>query len=111
MLFDVTSPIFCPSRSADGSFTVSNLSPGSYVVDVTNPRYQFEPVRVDINSKGKLRARRVNHIVPSEVRYLLGDGDGSCGVEWVGAVDLRAVGGGVISGPARNESVFHWEAW
>ncbi|XP_043243020.1 ER membrane protein complex subunit 7-like [Amphibalanus amphitrite] len=56
--------------TADGSFVVSNLAPGSYVVDVTNPRYQFEPVRVDINSKGKLRARRVNHIVPSEVTQL-----------------------------------------
>jgi len=56
--------------TADGTFTVSNLAPGSYVVDVTNPRYHFEPVRVDINSKGKMRARRVNNIVPSEVTQL-----------------------------------------
>ncbi|XP_037074458.1 ER membrane protein complex subunit 7-like [Pollicipes pollicipes] len=56
--------------TADGSFVVSGLAPGSYVVEVTNPRYQFEPARVDINSKGKMRARRVNNIVPSEVTQL-----------------------------------------
>ena len=37
---------------ADGSFVVSNVPSGSYIVEVTNPVYAFEPVRVDINSKG-----------------------------------------------------------
>jgi len=46
----------------DGTFVVNNLPPGSYIVDVTNPNYIFEPIRVDINSKGKLRARKVNLI-------------------------------------------------
>lgn len=51
----------------DGSFAVHNVPPGSYVVEVLNPEYNFEPARVEINSKGKYRARKVNHIKTSEV--------------------------------------------
>ncbi|CAH1979680.1 unnamed protein product [Acanthoscelides obtectus] len=51
----------------DGSFVVHNLPAGSYVVEVFNPEYTFEPARVEINSKGKFRARKVNHIRTSEV--------------------------------------------
>ena len=32
-----------------------------------NPTYAYEPARVDINSKGKIRARAVNLIQPSKV--------------------------------------------
>lgn len=46
----------------DGSFEVSNLQPGSYLVEVTNADYFYEPVRVDINSKGKIRSRKVNYM-------------------------------------------------
>ncbi|XP_041927621.1 ER membrane protein complex subunit 7-like isoform X4 [Alosa alosa] len=51
----------------DGSFTVNDVPPGSYVVQVISPSYRFEPVRVDITTKGKMRARLVNYIKPSEV--------------------------------------------
>lgn len=51
----------------DGSFVIHNLPPGSYVVEILNPEYNFEPARVEINSKGKYRARKVNHIKTSEV--------------------------------------------
>lgn len=51
----------------DGSFAVHNVPQGSYVVEVLNPEYNFEPARVEINSKGKYRARKVNHIKTSEV--------------------------------------------
>lgn len=51
----------------DGSFEVHNLPSGSYIVEVINPEYTFEPVRVEINSKGKYRARKVNHIQTSQV--------------------------------------------
>ena len=61
------SPYYC---RADGSFEVNNLPPGSYLIDVTNPNYLFEPVRVDITSKGKLRARKVNYIQTSAVQQL-----------------------------------------
>uniref|UniRef100_A0A0K8RMC8 Putative secreted salivary protein n=1 Tax=Ixodes ricinus TaxID=34613 RepID=A0A0K8RMC8_IXORI len=54
----------------DGSFMVHNLLPGSYVVEVANPDYMYEPVRVDINSKGKLRARRVNYIQSNLIQTL-----------------------------------------
>ncbi|XP_013785804.1 ER membrane protein complex subunit 7-like [Limulus polyphemus] len=54
----------------DGSFVVNNLLPGSYVVEVANPNYIYEPARVDINSKGKFRARKVNYIQSSLVHQI-----------------------------------------
>lgn len=51
----------------DGSFAVNDVPSGSYVVEVVSPVYRFEPVRVDITSKGKMRARAVNYIKTSEV--------------------------------------------
>ncbi|XP_045118355.1 ER membrane protein complex subunit 7 homolog [Portunus trituberculatus] len=51
----------------DGTFIINNMPSGSYVVQVMNPTFMYEPVRVDINSKGKIRARAVNHIQPSNV--------------------------------------------
>ncbi|XP_068109452.1 endoplasmic reticulum membrane protein complex subunit 7 [Hyperolius riggenbachi] len=54
----------------DGSFVVHDVPSGSYVVEVVSPAYRFEPVRVDITSKGKMRARYVNHIKTSEVLRL-----------------------------------------
>ncbi|XP_014670452.1 PREDICTED: ER membrane protein complex subunit 7 homolog [Priapulus caudatus] len=51
----------------DGSFQVQNLASGSYVFEVDNADFDFEPVRVDINSKGKIRARKVNYIQSSQV--------------------------------------------
>nr|XP_061843134.1 ER membrane protein complex subunit 7-like [Nerophis lumbriciformis] len=51
----------------DGSFAVNDVPSGSYVVEIVAPAYRFEPVRVDITSKGKMRARLVNYIKTSEV--------------------------------------------
>lgn len=51
----------------DGSFVISNVPSGSYILEVLNPDYMYEPVRVEINSKGKFRARKVNHIQTSLV--------------------------------------------
>ncbi|KAJ3638097.1 hypothetical protein MTP99_001505 [Tenebrio molitor] len=51
----------------DGSFIVHNVPSGSYIIEVLNPEYTFEPVRVEINLKGKYRARKVNHIQTSLV--------------------------------------------
>ncbi|CAF0918571.1 unnamed protein product [Didymodactylos carnosus] len=51
----------------DGTFVVCGIPSGSYVVSVVSPLHVFEPVRVDINVKGKIRARKVNHIQPGEV--------------------------------------------
>lgn len=36
-------------------------------MSVVSPLHVFEPVRVDINAKGKIRARKVNFIQPGEV--------------------------------------------
>ncbi|CAG4947969.1 unnamed protein product [Colias eurytheme] len=51
----------------DGSFSIHNVPSGSYVVEIANPDYMYEPVRVEINSKGKFRARKVNYIQTSQV--------------------------------------------
>lgn len=51
----------------DGSFVVHNVPAGSYVIETLHPEYTFEPARVDINHKGKYRARKVNHIKTTEV--------------------------------------------
>ncbi|CAG9538394.1 unnamed protein product [Cercopithifilaria johnstoni] len=54
----------------DGSFVVSGVPPGSYIIEISNIDYAFEPVRVDITSKGKIRARRLNLLQPSLVSSL-----------------------------------------
>jgi len=54
----------------DHSFVVHGLSSGSYLIEVINPDFYYEPVRVDITSKGKMRARKVNNLQPSQVNQL-----------------------------------------
>lgn len=51
----------------DGSFVISSIPSGSYVVEIVNPDYVYEPVRVEINPKGKFRARKVNYVQPSQI--------------------------------------------
>uniref|UniRef100_A0A2A4K544 ER membrane protein complex subunit 7 beta-sandwich domain-containing protein n=1 Tax=Heliothis virescens TaxID=7102 RepID=A0A2A4K544_HELVI len=51
----------------DGSFVIHNVPSGSYVVEILHPDYIYEPIRVEINSKGKYRARKVNYIQTSQV--------------------------------------------
>jgi hypothetical protein len=40
---------------------------GTYLVEVEHPDYAYEPIRVDINSKGKHRARKSNPVQPNQV--------------------------------------------
>lgn len=51
----------------DGSFIISSVPSGSYVVEIINPDYYYESVRVEINPKGKFRARKLNYVQPSQV--------------------------------------------
>ncbi|KAB0803905.1 hypothetical protein PPYR_00875 [Photinus pyralis] len=51
----------------DGTFIIHNMPSGSYILEVLHPEFSYEPVRVEINSKGKFRARKVNHIQTSVV--------------------------------------------
>ncbi|KFB46314.1 actin binding protein [Anopheles sinensis] len=51
----------------DGTFVISSIPSGSYVVEIINPDYFYEPVRVEINPKGKFRARKLNYVQPSQV--------------------------------------------
>uniref|UniRef100_A0AC34PW65 ER membrane protein complex subunit 7 beta-sandwich domain-containing protein n=1 Tax=Panagrolaimus sp. JU765 TaxID=591449 RepID=A0AC34PW65_9BILA len=54
----------------DGSFIVEGVPSGSYIVEVTNVDYIFEPIRYEINSKGKARARQLNLLQPNNVEVL-----------------------------------------
>ena len=56
----------------DGSFIVSNVPPGSHVVEVSSPNHGFQPARVEISSKskGKMRARRVDWLQPGVVQQI-----------------------------------------
>ena len=52
----------------DNSFIITGLA-----LEVSNPDYYYESVRVDINSTGKVRARKVNNLQPkskSKVKQL-----------------------------------------
>ncbi|XP_060084493.1 ER membrane protein complex subunit 7-like [Ylistrum balloti] len=55
---------------ADGSFTINGVPSGSYVVEVSHPNFIFDAARVDITSKGKMRARKVNYLQPSLVKNI-----------------------------------------
>lgn len=52
----------------DGSFSVDGLPSGSFLVEVANPTYLFENLRVDITSKGKIRARKVSLLQPTKLQ-------------------------------------------
>lgn len=56
-----------PHFREDGTFSFYNIPAGSYVLEVLNPTFTYEPLRVEINSKGKIRARKVNYIQASQV--------------------------------------------
>lgn len=51
----------------NGYFVISNIDHGSYLLEFVNPTYLFQPVRVEITSKGKIRARKVLPIKPNTV--------------------------------------------
>merc|ERR1712013_827739 len=54
----------------DNSFVFQGVSSGTFLVEVGNPDYMYEQVRVDINSKGKHRARKNNAVQPNQVTQL-----------------------------------------
>uniref|UniRef100_A0A915CPC3 ER membrane protein complex subunit 7 beta-sandwich domain-containing protein n=1 Tax=Ditylenchus dipsaci TaxID=166011 RepID=A0A915CPC3_9BILA len=54
----------------DGNFVVDGVPSGSYILEITNTDYIFEPVRIDITSKGKIRARRLNLLQPNTVNTI-----------------------------------------
>ncbi|KRX15972.1 ER membrane protein complex subunit 7, partial [Trichinella nelsoni] len=50
---------------SDGTFVVHCVPSGSYVVEVANADVIFEPYRVEINARGKIRARKLNYVQPA----------------------------------------------
>ncbi|GMS89629.1 hypothetical protein PENTCL1PPCAC_11804, partial [Pristionchus entomophagus] len=54
----------------DGTFAVNGVAPGSYIVQVENVDYVFEPVRVDITASGKMRTRKISLLQPGAVQQL-----------------------------------------
>ncbi|KAH8356967.1 hypothetical protein KR200_009315, partial [Drosophila serrata] len=55
---------------SNGLFTISGLPNGSHVLEVHHPDIYFQPVRVEITGKGKIRARSVSYSQPSMLRQL-----------------------------------------
>lgn len=51
----------------DGHFTIHNVPRGSYIAQAVSTSLVFEPVRVEITSKGAIRARKLSHLRPSAV--------------------------------------------
>ncbi|XP_022208146.2 ER membrane protein complex subunit 7 homolog [Drosophila obscura] len=54
----------------DGRFRISGVPYGSYVVEVYHPDIYFRPVRVEINAKGKYRARAVSYVMPGAISQI-----------------------------------------
>jgi len=54
----------------DGTFVIHGVPSGSFVVEVMHPQFTYESARIDITSKGKLRARKVNYIQPALVTHI-----------------------------------------
>lgn len=62
---------YCGFLKSSGDFTIHNVPPGSYLVEVFSPNFAFESVRVDISSKnGKIRARQVNLLKSTAVTHV-----------------------------------------
>ncbi|XP_030377232.1 ER membrane protein complex subunit 7 homolog [Scaptodrosophila lebanonensis] len=54
----------------NGRFVVSGVPSGSYILYIHHPDLQFLPVRIEINSKGKIRARKLNLVQPRVVVHI-----------------------------------------
>ncbi|XP_017032572.1 ER membrane protein complex subunit 7 homolog [Drosophila kikkawai] len=54
----------------DGRFTISSVPNGSHILEVHHPDFYFEPVKVEINGKGKYRARKVSYTQPSVINQV-----------------------------------------
>ncbi|PAA66760.1 hypothetical protein BOX15_Mlig026202g2, partial [Macrostomum lignano] len=55
---------------ANRTFIVQHVPSGSFVVEAIHPNYLFEPMRVDVASSGKIRARKLNFLQPALVKKL-----------------------------------------
>ncbi|XP_017050437.1 ER membrane protein complex subunit 7 homolog [Drosophila ficusphila] len=51
----------------DRRFSISGVPSGSHVLQIEHPDIHFQPVIVEINARGKYRARKVNYVQPSVV--------------------------------------------
>ncbi|KAH8378364.1 hypothetical protein KR093_010951, partial [Drosophila rubida] len=51
----------------NGSFMVSGVPPGSHILESYHSDIYIPPLRVDISSRGKFRARKLSHIRPKQI--------------------------------------------
>ncbi|CAJ0943288.1 unnamed protein product, partial [Mesorhabditis belari] len=54
----------------DGTFRIDGIPSGSFIVQVENVDYVFEPIRVDVTGKGKIRARKLTILQPNAVNQI-----------------------------------------
>ena len=57
-------------RRSDGSFSV-DVPAGSYDVEVSHHNYAFPSVRVEVSSKGAIRARKLDNIRQSKSSFVV----------------------------------------
>jgi len=56
---------------ADGQFSIHNVPHGTtYILKVNSPRLTYPPIRIDINTAGKIRARKLNILTLKDVDLL-----------------------------------------
>lgn len=60
IVLHANSGIFKGFLKSDGTFVINKVPSGSFILEVLNPDYVYEQVRVEINAKGKFRARKVS---------------------------------------------------
>ncbi|KAH8411930.1 hypothetical protein KR222_002523, partial [Zaprionus bogoriensis] len=54
----------------DGSFVISAVPAGSYIIDVHHPDILIQSVRVEISSSGRIRARKLSYLRPQQIQKL-----------------------------------------
>lgn len=54
----------------DGKFVISGVPSGSYILDIYHPDIHFQSVRVEINTSGKIRARKLSYLRPQQIQKL-----------------------------------------
>lgn len=54
----------------DGKFVISGVPSGSYILDIYHPDVHFKSVRVEINTSGKIRARKLSYLRPQQIQKI-----------------------------------------
>lgn len=54
-------------RRKNGKFTIHNVKPGSYVLEVYSTKLDFKSLAIDVSRSGKVRARKYDSKLPDKI--------------------------------------------